>query len=107
MSDFIEAHGTLLRIDQIFIHNWDRQRRLFVKGSLISLNPASTDPVLGSGYHRLTLASSGGITIIGLPAIRPVQRYVVPIAVDNGGIRLADKGDATEFLWAERTLQWL
>jgi hypothetical protein len=67
IGDFIEAHGTKIRIDQIFVHNWDRQRRLFVKGRPISLNTASTDPVLGSGYHRLTLTPSDGFTIAGLP----------------------------------------
>jgi hypothetical protein len=107
MGDFVEAQGTQIRIDQIFIHNWDRQRRLFVKGRLISLNTASTDPVLGSGYHRLTLTPSGGFTIVGLPTISPVQLYILPIAADDGGIKLADESDATEFLWAERTLQWL
>jgi hypothetical protein len=107
MGDFIEARGIRICIDQIFLHNWDRQRRLFVKGSPISFNPTSTDPVLGSGYHLLTLTASDGITIIGLPAIRPVQLYIVPIATDDSRIRLANKNDATEFLWAERTLQWL
>jgi hypothetical protein len=107
MGDFIEAQGTQLHIDQIFIHNWDRQRRLFVKGRSISLNTASTDPVLGSGYHRLTLIPSGGFTIVGLPSISPVQLYILPIATDDGRIKLADESDATEFLWAERTLQWL
>jgi hypothetical protein len=107
MGDFIEARGIRIRADQIFIHNWDRQRRLFVKGSRISLDPTSTDPVLGSGYCRLALTPSNGITIIGLPAIRPVQLYIVPITVDDGRVGLADRGDATEFLWAVRTLQWL
>jgi hypothetical protein len=49
-----------------------------------------------------------GITIIGLPTIRPVQLYIVPITTDDGRIRLADKDrdDVTKFLWAERTLLW-
>ena len=107
MGDFVEARSMQMRINQIFIHTFNRDRRLFIKGSLISPTTTSFDPVLGSGYHRLTLSPANTITIVGLPAIRARQLYIVPITEEEDGrIQLA-KDNATEFLWAERTLQWL
>jgi hypothetical protein len=102
-----------MRVDYICIHTYDRTGRLFIKATPIgSLQSAIENPILGSGYWRLRLATppEESIFLYGLPAILPRPLYIVPITTSNGSdlISLADdRTAATEFLWIERTLQWL
>lgn len=101
----------MVRIDHICVHKYDGIGRLFIKATPIDLQSAAEDPVLGSGYWhlRLTTPPEDTILLYGLPAILPRQLYMVPIA-NNGPnlISLADdRATAMEFLWIERTLQWL
>src|SRR6202012_2979595 len=98
-------------IDHICVHRYEGVGRLFIKATPIdSQQPATEDPVLGSGYRRLRLATPPEETILlyGLPAILPRLLYLVPIASDSPDlISLDDRAAAKEFLWIERTLQWL
>ena len=117
MGDFImerdRGNNEIVRICHILIHNWAGARRLFVKGVRITAEylSASEDSVLGSGYRRLRLPDSAAThesaVLIGLPAILPRQLYIVPIAAKGEGFEIANVENAQEFLWAERTLQWL
>src|SRR4029077_4286118 len=114
MGDFVQVRSNkMVRVDYICIHTYDRIGRLFIKATPIG-NPQSAieDPILGSRYWRLRLATppEESIFLYGLPAILPRPLYIVPIATSNGSdlISLADdRTAATEFLWIERTLQWL
>ena len=129
IGDFMMERGRsneVVRIDQIMVHNWDRVRRLFVKGTRITAASLSVsqDPVLGSGYRRLRLPDSSSSTpasgdindstvLIGLPAVLPRQLYIIPIAatMSTAGeeleLSVADVMSAQEFLWVERSLEWL
>jgi hypothetical protein len=117
MGDFIMERGQsneIVRIDHVLVHNWDGVRRVFVKGTHIMETSFSTshDPVLGSGYRRLHLLAPAtpvddSTVLIGLPAILPRQLYIIPIATTGEGLSVADVATAREFLWVERSLQWL
>ena len=81
----------VVRIDHIFIHNWDGSRRLLcVKGTCLTAQSLQTsvDPVLGLGYRRLRLQHktsaspaivNASTVLIGLPSIRPRQLYIIPV----------------------------
>jgi hypothetical protein len=116
MGDFVTEYGKgdeIVRIDHILVHNWDGVRRAFVKGTRITAASlsASQDPVLGSGYRRLRLPAPSTMpdstALIGLPAIHPRQLYIIPIAATGEGLNVTDVATAQEFLWVERSLQWL
>jgi hypothetical protein len=110
MGDFVQVRSNkIVRVDYICIHRYNRIGRLFIKATPInSVQSRVEDPVLGSGYWRLRLATPLE-EIYGLPAILPRPLYIVPIASDSPDlISLADDcAAAMEFLWIERTLQWL
>ena len=113
MGDFVQVRSNqIVRIDYICVHRYDGIGRLFIKATPIdSLQSAAEDPVLGSGYRHLRLATPPEDTILlyGLPAILPRPLYIVPISSDGPNLisLVDDPATAMEFLWIERTLQWL
>jgi hypothetical protein len=114
-NDFVYVkHGNtegIVRIDHIFIHNWDDQRRAFIRATKVSLTP-SYDEVLGCKI--LGLQPENMITI-GLPAIGAERLYIIPVAQDP--VHLATDGrvaklklggpESHHFLWIDQSLQWL
>ena len=109
MGDFVQVQSNqMVRIGHIYVHRYEGVGRLFIKAMPIdSQQHATEDPVLGSGYRRLRLATPPEET---LPAILPRLLYLVPIASDGPDlISLVDDRATTAkgFLWIERTLQWL
>jgi hypothetical protein len=102
MGDFVQVQSNqMVRIDHICVHRYEGVGRLFIKATPIdSQQPATEDPVLGSGYRPLRLATPPEETILlyGLPVILPRLLYLS--LVD-------DRATAKEFLRIERTLQWL
>jgi hypothetical protein len=113
MGDFVQVQSNqMVRIDYICVHKYEGVGRLFIKATPIdSQQPATEDPILGSGYWHLQLATPPEETILlyGLPAILPRLLYLVPIASDGPDLisLVDDRTTAKEFLWIERTLQWL
>jgi len=104
------AYGNEYNMPDIVI--FSNSRFLFIKATPIdSQQPATEDPILGSGYWHLQLATPPEETILlyGLPAILPRLLYLVPIASDGPDLisLVDDRATAKEFLWIERTLQWL
>lgn len=56
MNDFIQARNGVARIDQICIYKFDRERRVFLKYTRITMSDSgSIDPILGGGYCRLSV----------------------------------------------------
>ncbi|KAN0069774.1 hypothetical protein V8E54_012080 [Elaphomyces granulatus] len=85
----------IVRIDQIFIHKWDKEQRLFI-------------------IRRIPRQPEDAPFIIGLPMALPRKLYIVPIADDSDADRFAPHQmlklggpDDKELLWMERSLQWL
>jgi len=121
MGDFIIEHrkaDEIVPIDHILVHTWNGVRRFFVKGTRITASSLSVtnDSVLGPGYRRLRLQDQDqsappteSTVFIGLPNILPRQLYIVPITATGAGedLKVTDMVSAREFLWAQRTLQWL
>ena len=103
-----------VRIDQIFVHSYNDERRLFITASPVD-NTNAFDEILEYPVLSIMPSSPDKPFIIGLPGIRPRSLYVVPVAVDTtepssgGGIQklTLSTNEETRLLWAERTLQWL
>lgn len=113
MGDFIRqaSQGRIMRIDQIFVHSFDQQRRLFVKTTPLIVDASATsDPVLGPGFSRLCSTNDDtGMHIAGLPSVDSEHLYVVPINAHQGNVvELASVAShAQHFLWAQYTVAWL
>lgn len=111
MGDFIQARTGVARIDQIYVHKFDGERRVFLKCTRITLSDLDhgiTDPVLGSGYVRLSIRLEDPTIIIGLPAIGARTFYIVPVNIEGEkGVLGMGSIDSTEYLWIQRSLQWL
>jgi len=73
----------MVRIDHIYVHRYEGVGRLFIKATPIdSQQPATEDPVLGSGYWCLWLATSSEETILlyGLCELG-VTQYTCPTKI--------------------------
>ena len=110
MGDFIRRSSgdanDILRIDQILVHKYEGQRRLFVKATRVDRN-LGDDAVLGTGFCHLHVASTGSMHLVGLPSIATEHLYVVPIEGNQAPELAKVASDATEFLWAKYTVSWL
>jgi hypothetical protein len=97
----------IVRVEGIFLHHFDNARRIFVSVTKATMSDRY-DPILGSGYRRGSLRRQTEPHILGLPAIYARYPYVVMVEPDGAEDQLKLGGDnATEFIWAERTLVWL
>ena len=116
MLDFFKQSGsrddrTVLRIDQILVHRYQHQRRVFIKATRIN-HVLGNDHILGAGYCHLRIApASPGMYLVGLPSVATEHLYIVPIENTYTGVeapRLASiSSNAEDFLWAKYTLTWL
>jgi len=124
IGDFMMERGRqdVIRVDHILVHHYEGKHYLFVRGTRLSqLTTAPNDSVLGGGYRRLRLSTSAASTwtFVGLPAILSRPLYIIPVATGSstavipaitGADELSLHSNATQardFIWAERTLQWL
>jgi hypothetical protein len=101
----------VVRIDQIFIHEWDKEQRLFTMATRTDISD-NFDQLLE--YRILRLVPEDAPFIIGLPLVLPRKLYIVPIVHDSDTDRSARHQmlklggpDDKELLWMERSLQWL
>ena len=120
LGDYIkvkqQAQGLqdIVRIDQIFIHNWDKEKRLFIMATRIDIDD-SFDQLLEYRILRLVPRQpEDAPLIIGLPMVLPLKLYIVPIVDDSDADRSARHQmlklggpDDKKLLWMERSLQWL
>jgi hypothetical protein len=102
----------IVRIDHIFIHNWDNQRRVFIRATEVNTTP-SYDGILGCQILGLQPEKT---TTIGLPAIGAERLYIIPVAEDpihpataNGRVAKLKLGgpESRDLLWIDRSLEWL
>jgi hypothetical protein len=119
IGDFVHVNRSrgdaqhIIRIDHIFIHNWDDQRRVFIRATEVDTTRApSFDPVLDCQVLRLHPEKTA---TIGLPAICTEQLYIIPVVKDpfhpstNDRVAKLQLGgsDSVDLLWIEQSVQWL
>ena len=94
------------------IHEYEGQRRLFVKATRVDRNLGG-DAVLGIGFRHLRVASTGSMHLVGLSSVATEHLYFVCIETSGSGSgnqapELAKvASDTKEFLWAKYTVSWL
>jgi len=104
----------IVRIDQIFIHKWDKEQRLFIMATRIDISDSFDQLLEYRILRRIPRQPEDAPFIIGLPMVLPCKLYIVPIADDSDADRSARHQmlklggpDDKELLWMERSLQWL
>jgi hypothetical protein len=117
MGDFIRygANSTIARIDQVFVHELSRKRRIFMK--VTDVDTAITgrkDELLDVPILRILPPFGTAIRFVGLPAIHAEKLYIVPVKkprVQAGGRRsgleLGDSKSPGDLLHVPWTVQYL
>ena len=113
MNDIIDCGiRGIVRLDQIFIHELVRERRLFARVTKVEPIPGQFDSILGLQLYRVLPDS----IFVGLPRISAKHLYMLPVEDDGeaqvlGGnrmLRLAEKENAVHsMMLVDYTVHWL
>jgi hypothetical protein len=103
-----------VRIDQIFIHKWDKEQRLFIMATRIDISIASTSYLNiaffdASLANLKTLRSLSAFLWSSLASCTSCQSLTISDADRSARHQMLKLGgpDDKELLWMERSLQWL